>query len=141
VTVPLVTLGPVEIRTMLAQMVAEHVGSGRGSVPTGPSTTPTARDLIRDLLIEGAKAGEPRDDVAPDELATYCLHALTAAGNLRSKAAVQRLLDVTLSGYAASRLSRRGCPTGQRSARRPARGIADFRTVPIPRRPARDKAR
>ncbi len=55
------------------------------------------RDLIRDLLIEGAKTGELRDDVAPDELATYCLHALTAAGNLPSKAAVQRLLDVTLS--------------------------------------------
>jgi len=56
------------------------------------------RDLIRDLLIEGAKTGELRDDVASDELATYCLHALTAAGNLPSKAAVQRLLDVTLSG-------------------------------------------
>ncbi len=56
------------------------------------------RDLIRDLLIEGAKTGELRDDVAPDELATYCLHALTAAGNLPSKAAVQRLLEVTLSG-------------------------------------------
>jgi len=56
------------------------------------------RDLIRDLLIDGAKAGELRDDVAPDELAAFCLHALTAAGNLRSKAAVQRLLEVTLSG-------------------------------------------
>ena len=56
------------------------------------------RDLIRDLLIEGAKTGELRDDVASDELATYCLHPLTAAGNLPSKAAVQRLLDVTLSG-------------------------------------------
>ncbi len=56
------------------------------------------RDLIRDLLIKGAKTGELRDDVASDELATYCLHALTAAGNLPSKAAVQRLLDVTLSG-------------------------------------------
>lgn len=56
------------------------------------------RDLIRDLVIEGAKTGELRDDVAPGELATYCLHALTGAGNLPSKAAVQRLVEVTLSG-------------------------------------------
>ena len=56
------------------------------------------RDLIRDLLIEGAKSGDLRDDVAAGELATYCLHALTAAGNLPSKAAVRRLVEVTLTG-------------------------------------------
>ena len=43
------------------------------------------RGLIRDLLAEAAGAGELRDDVAPDELASYCLHALTAARGLRSK--------------------------------------------------------
>jgi hypothetical protein len=31
-------------------------------------------------------------------LAGYCLHALTAAGNLRSQDAVQRLVTVTLTG-------------------------------------------
>ena len=31
-------------------------------------------------------------------LATFCLHALTAAGALGSDAAVHRLVDVTLSG-------------------------------------------
>ncbi len=55
-------------------------------------------DLIRDLLIEGAKTGDLRDDVAPGELASYCLHALTAAGSLPSKAAVRRLVKVTLTG-------------------------------------------
>jgi AcrR family transcriptional regulator len=55
-------------------------------------------DFIRDLLIEGAKAGTLRDDVAPDELASYCLHALSAASSLPSKAAVHRLVTVTLSG-------------------------------------------
>ena len=55
------------------------------------------RDLIRDLIIEGAHAGELRADIPPDELATYCLHALTAAGNLSSKAAVHRLVKVTLA--------------------------------------------
>jgi AcrR family transcriptional regulator len=55
-------------------------------------------DLIRDLLTQGAAAGEVRDDVAPDELATYSLHALGAASSLTSEAAVRRLVAVTLAG-------------------------------------------
>ncbi len=55
-------------------------------------------DLIRDLLTEGAETGDVRDDIAPDELASYCLHALTAAGSLPSEAAVRRLVAVTLAG-------------------------------------------
>jgi len=54
--------------------------------------------MIRDLLTEGAAVGDVRDDVSPDELASYCLHALTAAGSLPSKAAVRRLVVVTLAG-------------------------------------------
>jgi AcrR family transcriptional regulator len=54
--------------------------------------------MIRDLLTEGARTGDVRDDVAPDELASYCLHALTAAGSLRSSAAVHRLVTVILAG-------------------------------------------
>jgi AcrR family transcriptional regulator len=56
------------------------------------------RKMIRDLLTEAAKTGDLRDDVAPDELAGYCLHALTAANTLASKAAVRRLVNVTLTG-------------------------------------------
>jgi AcrR family transcriptional regulator len=55
-------------------------------------------DLIRELLIEVVRAGGLRDDVAPDELARYCLHALTAASGLSSEAAVRRLVQVTLTG-------------------------------------------
>jgi AcrR family transcriptional regulator len=56
------------------------------------------RGFIKDLLIEGAETGDLRDDIAPDELARYCLHALTAASGLPSKAAVRRLVSVTLAG-------------------------------------------
>ena len=42
------------------------------------------RDMIRDLLTEAAQTGDLRDDVAPDELASYCLHALAAASSLPS---------------------------------------------------------
>ena len=61
------------------------------------------RDFIRDLLTEGAETGGLRDDVSPSELASYCLHALTAAGSLSSKAAVRRLVRVTLTGLRTTR--------------------------------------
>ena len=41
-------------------------------------------DFIRDLLVEARATGDVRDDVAPEELARYCLHALTAASGLPS---------------------------------------------------------
>src|SRR5947209_7586750 len=55
-------------------------------------------ELLRELLMEAARRGEVRDDVAPGELASYCLHALGAARSLPSKAAVRRLVAVTLAG-------------------------------------------
>lgn len=56
------------------------------------------RDMIRDLLTEGVKNGEFREDVTPDELASFSLHALTAAASMPSKAAVRRLVTVILAG-------------------------------------------
>ena len=56
------------------------------------------RNMIVDLVAEGERTGDIRDDVAPEELANYCLHALTAASSLPSKAAVRRLVAVTLAG-------------------------------------------
>ena len=55
-------------------------------------------DLVTEVVSEAAAAGAVRDDVAPEELASYCLHALTGASTLRSKAAVRRLVRVTVSG-------------------------------------------
>jgi AcrR family transcriptional regulator len=55
-------------------------------------------NLVRDLLTEAAETRNVRDDVAPDELASYCLHALAAASSLPSKAAVRRLVTVILAG-------------------------------------------
>jgi AcrR family transcriptional regulator len=54
--------------------------------------------MIRDLLTEAAKTGDVRDDATPDELASYCLHALAGASRQHSKAAVRRLVTVTLDG-------------------------------------------
>ncbi len=56
------------------------------------------RVLVRDLIIEAQESRNVRTDVSPDELVTYCLHALTAANSLPSKAAIARLVSITLTG-------------------------------------------
>jgi AcrR family transcriptional regulator len=63
------------------------------------------RHFVRNLVSEAAETGAVRDDVSPDELANYCLHALTAASSLPSKAAVRRLVAVTLAGLRPSRVA------------------------------------
>jgi AcrR family transcriptional regulator len=56
------------------------------------------RKMVRELVVAAAAAGSVRDDIAPDELVLYCLTAITAASRLPSKAAVGRLVAVTLAG-------------------------------------------
>jgi AcrR family transcriptional regulator len=55
-------------------------------------------DFLQDLVADAAAAGDVRDDVPPGELAVYCLHALTAAGDLPAEAAVHRLVRVAVAG-------------------------------------------
>lgn len=54
-------------------------------------------DMLCDLIAEAAGAGAVRDDVPAGELASYCIHALGAAGALRSPASARRLVAVTLA--------------------------------------------
>jgi len=68
------------------------------------------RAMIRDLLAEAASAGEVRRDVTPDELAAYCLGALAAATTVGSKAAVRRIVAVTLDGLRPTAISRPRSP-------------------------------
>ncbi|MEV0323068.1 TetR/AcrR family transcriptional regulator [Streptomyces sp. NPDC050658] len=55
-------------------------------------------EMVRDVLAGAAASGRVRDDVAPAELAAYCLSALQAARSLPSAAAARRLVAVTLAG-------------------------------------------
>ena len=85
-----------------ALMVHEHHGSDlAASLHRGAHVARAHQqlgDFVRDLLREGAASGQVRDDVAPEELASYCLHAVAAARHLPSKAAVRRLVGVILAG-------------------------------------------
>jgi len=56
--------------------------------------------LIEGLIADAVTDGRLRDDVPPGELATYCLHAMTSASSLTSKAAVRRLVTIILDGLA-----------------------------------------
>jgi AcrR family transcriptional regulator len=85
-----------------ARISHEHHGTELAALLHGGEHVARAQqrlsDFIRDLLIEGAETGEIRSDVPPDELARYCLHALTAASSLPSRAAARRLVSVILAG-------------------------------------------
>ena len=65
---------------------------------TWPGPTTGSAGSSTTLLADAVAAGHVRDDVAVDELAGYCLHALSGARNLTSPAAVRRLVAVTLAG-------------------------------------------
>ena len=77
-----------ELESLLHGAEQEQLGPARRQL----------RAMIRALVTEGAEAGDLRDDISPDELASYCLHALTAASSLPSKPAVRRLVTVILAG-------------------------------------------
>jgi AcrR family transcriptional regulator len=54
--------------------------------------------FLAGLLAQAADAGDIRGDIPAGELASYCLHALTAASSLPSEAAARRLVSITLAG-------------------------------------------
>ena len=56
------------------------------------------QELVAELIAAAAESGEVRNDVAPEELASFCLHALAAAGQLSSRSAIQRLVGLVVDG-------------------------------------------
>lgn len=75
---------------------ADAVGLHQGA-HMGPAERRLS-EFLTGLLHQGAAAGVFREDVAADELAAFCLHALEAAAGLTSPDAVHRLVKVTMSG-------------------------------------------
>jgi AcrR family transcriptional regulator len=65
---------------------AEHVATAQQQL----------HHFLRDLITEGAARGELRADIPAGELASYCLHALTAAATATTEAALERLVTLTL---------------------------------------------
>jgi AcrR family transcriptional regulator len=57
-------------------------------------------DFVVALIVEAVADGRVRADVPAPELASFCLHALAAAAAATSRAAVDRLVGLTLTGLA-----------------------------------------
>ena len=58
-------------------------------------------ELLRDVLADAARARVIRSDVAADELAAYCFHALAAASGVRSQAGLRRLAALVVDALTA----------------------------------------
>lgn len=86
------------IRHQSAQHLDSHLATSLHGGQTMVRAEQQVQTLVRDLLAEAIAGGTVRGDVPADDLAAYCLHALSAAAGLRSKAAVQALVRVTLDG-------------------------------------------
>lgn len=57
-------------------------------------------ELLSSLIAEAATGGAVRNDVPAKELGSYCMHALNAAGDAPSRAAVNRTVELTLAALA-----------------------------------------
>lgn len=60
------------------------------------------RDLLARLVAEASAAAEVRADVSAPELASFCVHALTAAADIQSAPAVETLIDLVWAGLTRS---------------------------------------
>jgi AcrR family transcriptional regulator len=94
--------GVLETYAFIVHDSRSHKDSELAALLHGDKQVATAeqqlRGVMRDLLTEGTKTGDVRTDVRADELASYCVHSLTAASTMPSRAAVRRLVEVTLAG-------------------------------------------
>ncbi|HEU5473412.1 MAG TPA: TetR/AcrR family transcriptional regulator [Actinophytocola sp.] len=54
-------------------------------------------ETVRDLIAEGAAAGQVRSDIPPDELTAQCLDTLSEAIGLSSAEDIRRLIAATLA--------------------------------------------
>lgn len=79
-----------------AMMTYEHHDSAMAASMHHDGARQRQDAFMQDLLRRAAEAGAIRDDMSPEELASYCLHALTAAAESPTKAAVNRLVQLTL---------------------------------------------
>jgi len=72
-------------------------------------------DLISGMVAEAAEAGVVRRDLSADEMAGYCVHALGAAGDSASSAAVDRLVEVVWAGMTSTNSDTRNSAAGTAS--------------------------
>lgn len=84
-----------------ATMVHRHSGSAIASATHRTGAHQHQEKFLQDILRKAARSGAIRSDIPPDELTGFCLHALSAAAQAASSAAVERLVGLTLDSLQA----------------------------------------
>ena len=102
-----------------ATMVHRHHGSAIAPATHRTGAHQHQEKFLQGILREAADSGAIRTDMPLAELTRFCLHALSAAAQANSSAAVERLVQLTLdslkakSTNAGSLSAQSGRPTGR----------------------------
>ncbi|MET3172787.1 UNVERIFIED_ORG: isopentenyl phosphate kinase [Arthrobacter sp. UYCu721] len=81
-----------------AMMIHEHHDTVIASVMHQGGARGHQDAFLQEILNGASVAGAIRTDMNPQELARFCLHALSAAVEAPSPAAVNRLVQLTMDG-------------------------------------------
>lgn len=96
---------PIRNASRLSQSYSRHRGTHPGDLSAFlhraahvESAQRHLFDLVTELPAEAAASGVTRADTASAELASYALHALSAAADLPDEPAVHRLVELVTAG-------------------------------------------
>lgn len=81
-----------------AMMIHEHHDTVIASVMRQGGARGHQEAFLQEILNGASQAGAIRTDMNPQELARFCLHALSAAAEAPSDEAVNRLVQLTMDG-------------------------------------------
>ena len=94
--------GVLRAYALVCQQAGAHHHSELAMVLHRPESLGAAhgqqQSLLREVLASACDAGLLRTDIGPEELLSFCQHALAGAADLRGQAAVDRLVELTLAG-------------------------------------------
>ena len=94
--------GVLRAYAVVCQQAGAHHHSELAMVLHRPKSLGAAHEqqqsLLREVLASATDAGLLRTDIGPEELLTFCQHALAGAADLHGQEAVDRLVELTLAG-------------------------------------------
>jgi AcrR family transcriptional regulator len=92
----------VQVLRIHATTVQRHHGSAIAPAAHRTGAHQHQEEFLQDILRQAADSGAIRSDIPPVELTRFCLHALSAAAQAASSAAVERLVQLTIDSLKAS---------------------------------------
>jgi AcrR family transcriptional regulator len=95
-----------EAYARICQQRGQHTASELGALLHHDEKTDPLRhqlhDLLTNLIADAAHSGSIRRDIPASELASYCLHALAAASDIKTAGQRRRLVEVVRGGLSSA---------------------------------------